>query len=88
MNMANLEVAPKAIEPLDSLKPYGLNAWYPNTQAAHPIFGNSVWVNSTAASVTALSMSLHDRRWGPILPVACSAQAGGEESRLGSAVRV
>ena len=31
--MSNLEVAPKAIEPLDSLKPHGLNTWYPNSQA-------------------------------------------------------
>jgi hypothetical protein len=32
MNMSNLEVAPKAIEPLDYSKPDGLNTWYTDSQ--------------------------------------------------------
>src|SRR5688572_15503826 len=34
MNMSNSEVAPKATELLDSLKPYGLNTWYLSSQAS------------------------------------------------------
>lgn len=30
--MSNSEVAPKATELLDSLKPYGLNTWYASSQ--------------------------------------------------------
>ena len=68
--MSNSEVAPKASEMLNSLKPTGNILAIRVTRAPHLTVGNSVWVNSMGASVTALSMSLHDRGSGRFLPVA------------------
>ena len=65
--MSNSEVAPKISELLDSSKPYGKYSWHPNNEGPHLSLGNSVWVNSMGASVTGLSMSLHDRGSGRFL---------------------